>query len=182
MNPNVNSSDSAWQNVSYDVTPYAAGRSDFRVRFGMTSDSALVYCGWNIDDLTVTNGYVPQSCEAGSCAAGCTPVSQISGPTLTSPAGVTTLAWAPSASSCHDTGGAGYRVYRAPSPRPRPEMPNAWPVYSYFLDVTTRDLDGSAANTSYQDGESPLAGFAFFYLVVDVGTSGAEGPKGWQGF
>ena len=48
--------------------------------------------------------------------------------------------------------------------------------------MTSRDLDGSAANASYQDGERPLAGFAFFYLVVDMGTSGAEGPKGWQGF
>jgi hypothetical protein len=68
-------------------------------------------------------------------------------------------------------------------PRAQPASPRSLAdgLAGGFLlpDVTTLDLDGSAANASYQDGESPLAGFAFFYLVVDMGTSGAEGPKGW---
>jgi hypothetical protein len=171
-----------WQSVSYDVTPYAAGRSDFRVRL-----RADVRPGGHLLRLEHRRSLHHQRIRAaelrsGIVRRGCTPPAPISGPSVMKPGGITTLSWTPSAGACHDASGAGYRVYRAPSPRPRVPSPAAWPGDSYFTDVTTRDLDGSAANASYQDGESPLAGFAFFYLVVDMGTNGAEGPKSWQGF
>lgn len=180
-NPNTNMSDSAWQSVSYDVTPWAAGNASFRVRWRMTSDTTGVYCGWNIDDLRVTNGYTPQVCESGSCAAGCAPAAGLGGVASTKSAGASLLTWTPSASPCHAPAG-GYRVYRSVDPEPRIVTPLQWPADSYFVDVTTQDADGSAGNTSYTEAERPFAGAVFYYLVVDVGTSGAEGPKGWQGF
>jgi hypothetical protein len=44
--------DAEWIYETYDVSVYADGNNDFKVRFGIgTSDSAWRYCGWNIDDL-----------------------------------------------------------------------------------------------------------------------------------
>ena len=135
----------------------------------------------HIDDLLVTNGYTPQICESGACAAGCTPASGLGGVASTKGAGASFLTWTSSASPCHEPAG-GYRVYRSHDPSPRIPTPLQWPADSYFADVTTHDADGSAGNTSFTETERPLAGVVFYYLVVDVGTNGAEGPKGWQGF
>jgi hypothetical protein len=94
-NPNVDLNDTAWQSVSYDVSPYAGGPLGFPGPLRADVRPAVIFCGWNIDDLTITNGYVPQNCEAGSCSAGCTPVAQISGLSVAQPGNATTLTWAP---------------------------------------------------------------------------------------
>ncbi len=49
--------DGAWREQTYDVSAWADGNPDFKVRFGIgPSDGAWQYCGWNVDDMTVT-GY-----------------------------------------------------------------------------------------------------------------------------
>jgi len=46
--------DSGWTPLQYDVSTYADGNSNFRVRFGMgPTDSSWEYSGWNIDDVFV---------------------------------------------------------------------------------------------------------------------------------
>ncbi len=46
---------SSWTLVSYDISSWAAGQGDVKLRWGMgPSDSSVVYCGWNIDDVSVT--------------------------------------------------------------------------------------------------------------------------------
>src|SRR5207247_2029280 len=80
---------------------------------------------------------------------------------------------------------AGHPRCRSAGPGRRVPSPTQWPGDSYFADVTTSDIDGSASNASYTEPltplDTPLPGAAFFYLVVDMGTNGLEGPKGWQG-
>lgn len=44
---------SAWEYVEYDLTQWAANQPDVRLRWGISSDSYLTYCGWNIDDVLV---------------------------------------------------------------------------------------------------------------------------------
>jgi hypothetical protein len=175
-------SDSAWQSVSYDLSQWAAGHANCQVRFRMTSDTSVVYCGWNIDEFRLTNGYTPVVCESSSCASGCAPVSQVSGVGVTKAGASSTVAWTPSADGCLEPTAGRYRVYRAVNPRPRIPSPAVWPQDSYFTDVTSRDLDGSALNSSFSDSDRPTIGSVFYYLVVPIGTNGAEGPKGWQGF
>jgi hypothetical protein len=47
--------DAAWTQVSYDLSSIADGQATVYLRFTMgTTDGAWQYCGWNIDDLTVT--------------------------------------------------------------------------------------------------------------------------------
>lgn len=46
---------SAWDFVEYDLTTWAAGESDVRLRWGMgPTDGSVSYCGWNIDDVMVS--------------------------------------------------------------------------------------------------------------------------------
>lgn len=181
QNPDTTTSDSSWQQVVYDVTPWAAGNAAFRVRFKITSDGALAYCGWNVDDLTITNGTTPRVCETAPCAAGCTPATEISGLVASTVGSVTVLDWAPGGDPCQAAAGASYRVYRATDPRPQAVPPSLWPQDSAFVDVTALDQDGTSANASFTEVQTPAAGSVFYYLVVPMGTSGLEGPKGWQG-
>jgi len=45
----------SWEFVEYDISSYAVGYSNVEVRWIMgTSDSSVVYCGWNIDDVIVS--------------------------------------------------------------------------------------------------------------------------------
>lgn len=49
MNPN-----SAWTAVSHDLSAVADGQPTVYLRWGMgTTDSSVVYCGWNFDDVVV---------------------------------------------------------------------------------------------------------------------------------
>jgi Peptidase family C25/Propeptide_C25 len=47
-------SDSDWTLVEYDISAWADGYADVRLRWVMgNTDSSVIYCGWNIDDVTV---------------------------------------------------------------------------------------------------------------------------------
>ncbi len=47
--------ESSWNLQTYDVSSIADDHPGFRVRFGLgTTDGSWQYCGWNIDDLSVT--------------------------------------------------------------------------------------------------------------------------------
>ncbi|MBN1295370.1 hypothetical protein JXA80_01230 [bacterium] len=44
-----------WEYEEYDISSVAAGHSDVRIRWVMgTTDTSVVYCGWNIDDVEVS--------------------------------------------------------------------------------------------------------------------------------
>ncbi|MCK5126165.1 MAG: hypothetical protein KAR42_07905 [candidate division Zixibacteria bacterium] len=48
-------SDNAWSEKEYDISDLADGQSVVYIRFTQgTSDGSWFYCGWNIDDLTIT--------------------------------------------------------------------------------------------------------------------------------
>lgn len=54
-------SPAGWTYSEYDISAVAAGASDVRVRWVMgTTDTSVVYCGWNIDDVSV---FFEQACE-----------------------------------------------------------------------------------------------------------------------
>ncbi len=50
--------DNSWLEQVYDVSEWADGQANFRIRFVMgETDVAWRYCGWNIDDLTLSGYY-----------------------------------------------------------------------------------------------------------------------------
>jgi carboxypeptidase T len=44
-----------WSQVSLDITPYAAGSSNMKVRFRLSADGGTVGDGWYVDDIKLTN-------------------------------------------------------------------------------------------------------------------------------
>jgi len=52
QNPNTETADSAWTAMEIDISAVADGRPTVYLRWTMGStDSSVVYCGWNIDDI-----------------------------------------------------------------------------------------------------------------------------------
>ncbi len=46
---------SSWSYKEYDISTWAAGQSDVQLRWSMgPTDTSVVYCGWNIDDVEVS--------------------------------------------------------------------------------------------------------------------------------
>lgn len=54
-NPASTYDETSWHQMQLDVSDWADGNADFRVRFGIgETDGSWQYCGWNIDDFSVT--------------------------------------------------------------------------------------------------------------------------------
>ncbi|MBW6481205.1 MAG: T9SS type A sorting domain-containing protein [Bacteroidales bacterium] len=65
-NSDLSFQDTEWTYWEFDVTPYAANNSQFRVRFFLgPTDSSVVYSGWAIDDLRV---FYPEDKDLGIIA------------------------------------------------------------------------------------------------------------------
>ena len=54
--------DNGWQQVTYDISSVAAGKSGVYIRWGMgPTDYSWNYCGWNIDDIQILKArYIDQ--------------------------------------------------------------------------------------------------------------------------
>ncbi|MBG45687.1 MAG: hypothetical protein CMB76_04125 [Euryarchaeota archaeon] len=53
-NPYGTTSDSSYNQVSYDISNYITGNSAFQVRFGLgTTDGSVTFTGWNVDDILI---------------------------------------------------------------------------------------------------------------------------------
>lgn len=51
----ANTDDGAWTQQSYNISATADGQPTVYIRWGMgTTDSSISYCGWNIDDITIS--------------------------------------------------------------------------------------------------------------------------------
>jgi hypothetical protein len=65
-NSDLSFQDTEWTYWEFDVTPYAANNSQFRVRFFLgPTDSSVVYSGWAIDDLQI---FYPEDRDLGITA------------------------------------------------------------------------------------------------------------------
>jgi hypothetical protein len=45
---------STWTQQTFDISPYANGSANMKVRFRLTSDGSLQYDGWYVDDVVIT--------------------------------------------------------------------------------------------------------------------------------
>jgi len=52
-NPSSSMQDSSWTYQNFGVSTWADGNSNFRLRYGLSTDSSVTYSGWNIDDVRV---------------------------------------------------------------------------------------------------------------------------------
>ena len=53
--------DSSWQDIELDISAYADGQSNLRIRWTMgTTDGSVTYSGWNIDDVEIRGLVEPE--------------------------------------------------------------------------------------------------------------------------
>ncbi|MCR4318285.1 MAG: hypothetical protein NUW37_18230 [Planctomycetes bacterium] len=53
--------DSAWTLITYNISATAANQASVQIRWSLKTDSSVVFCGWNIDDVTVRDPSAPPS-------------------------------------------------------------------------------------------------------------------------
>jgi len=68
-NPSSSFSDSSWGLFTYDISAVADDQAAVYVRFSISSDGSVRYCGWNIDDVTLL-GDIPPVCNMNICTPG----------------------------------------------------------------------------------------------------------------
>jgi hypothetical protein len=90
--------------------------------------------------------------------------------------GAVGFSWEPSLDACHQTSPTvpDYRVWDGSTPRPAAGQ-GTWPTDPLFTDITASDTDGDNTNTGFSF--TPPAG-DWYFLVLDVGASGNQGPPG----
>jgi hypothetical protein len=94
-------------------------------------------------------------------------------------AGKVLLRWSASTDPCHETNPTlvGYRVFGAATPVPSGVVGD-FPTGTAFADDTASDLEGSTADETHL---APATPGDRYYLVVDVGRAGEDGPVGAYG-
>jgi len=143
---------SSWTQRTFDVTPYAAGDAQFRVRFSQTSgyQTSASRAGWNVDRFIVRDGTQPPYAACGGCAG----APSFAGATSATDndacgAGGVTVSWRPAA-AWGSGGGGTYAVYRDVAPGFAPSAANR--------------VASGVAGLTYVDAGAP-DGQSWYYLV-----------------
>jgi subtilisin family serine protease len=124
----------SWEYVEYDLTPWAAGASAVRIRWGMgPTDTGWRFCGWNIDDVRI---YYSAPCNPGT-------------PTATPPPSATPP---PAASATPSP-----RPTETPAPTAPPTVPPGTPT----PEIPPAGMELIMADTELQAGEEL---YLHFYL------------------
>ena len=113
-----------WSSETLDISSYADGNPDFRVRFAQSYREADYHAGWNIDDLAIRDATQPEYRVCGGCAGAPTfaGVVSVADDDPCAGSGVT-LTWV--AAPSWGTGGGGtYAVYRDTVPEFVPGVEN----------------------------------------------------------
>jgi len=155
--------ESAWSVQRYDVSAFADGYNRFQIRFHLDSNASTQESGWNIDDVVLKDGTLPDQEACGSCAnkpsfAG------LSSATDVDPCADTgiALSWPAAASWGSGTSGT-YAVYRDTTPNFTPSAANR--------------LVAGLTGTTYTDASAPNA-TTFYYLVrAENNETCSSGPN-----
>ncbi len=61
-------SESSFQSETVDISNFADGAATVQLEFQQASDGSGQYSGWNVDDIILKDGSLPDFAECGSCA------------------------------------------------------------------------------------------------------------------
>jgi hypothetical protein len=68
LNQGQTTSESSFQNDSADISNFADGAAAVQLEFRQSSNGSGHYSGWNVDDIILKDGSLPDYGECGSCA------------------------------------------------------------------------------------------------------------------
>ena len=155
--------DNSWTRQTYDVSSLADRNSSFQVRFRLLSDYFTNYSGWNVDDVILKDGSLPDDEACGGCAnkpsfAGLSSAVDIN---ACGDSGVS-LAWPPAAAWGSARSGT-YAVYRD-------TVPN-------FVPSASNRLVAGLTVTSYTDSTAPNSTALYYLVRAENSESCSNGPN-----
>jgi len=151
-----------WQLMTLDVSRYSDGNPRFRVSFTQSSSSSGGASGWNVDNLIVRRGDLPQYDACGGCG--------------TAP----TFAGLSSAVDVNPCGGGGIQLQWTPAPAWGSGHTGTYSVYR----GTTPGFTPSAANrvatglatTSWLDAAPPVNTVLYYLVRAENDETCGTGP------
>ncbi len=152
-----------WTEQRYDISAFADGKPFIQLRFSIDADAASQYSGWNVDEVIIKDGSLPDYVACGECG------SAPSGLGLTSaedadacgPAGID-LQW--EAATSWGTGDSGtYALYRGTTADFVPDASN----------LVVAGLTG----TSYRDDAAPVDTTVWYLLRAENDETCSSGPN-----
>jgi hypothetical protein len=155
--------DSSWSEQRHNIAAIADGKPVIQVQFGIDANGSGNYSGWNVDELIVKNGALPDyqvcsGCSGGPSFRGLDAAADVD---ACAASGVR-LNWEPA--TAWGTGAAGtYNIYRDTNPS---FTPNAGNRIAVGIDATT-----------FTD-PNPLRSQTAYYVVrAENAESGCSGPS-----
>jgi hypothetical protein len=154
--------DSDWGEQRYDISEEMDGLPAAQLRFVQVSDGSMQYSGWNIDEVIIKDGTLPDYQACGDCGGAPTfrGLGSVTDPDACAPGGLT-LSWEEAAA--WGTGGAGsYAVYRSEDPAFEP-------------GPATLVASGIGA-TSWTDADAPVDRDLYYVVRAENDEACAAGP------
>lgn len=154
--------EAAWSVQRYDVSAFADGYNRFQLRFDLTADASIQESGWNIDDVVLKDGSLPDQEACGSCAskpsfAGLSSATDVNACADTGIA----LSWPAAASWGSATSGT-YAVYRDTTPN--------------FTPTAANRLVAGLTTTTYTDATAPNATTLYYLVRAENSEACSNGP------
>lgn len=155
--------DGAYQMVSWDISQRADGAQAVAVEFKQKSDGGRNYSGWNIDDVIIKNGALPDYAACGACGGGPSfagVVSAVDNDACGS-TGVT-VSWNTAVSWGTGTGGT-YHIYRGTTPG--------------FVPSPANRIAYGVAGLAYNDTTAPAGGTLYYLVRAENNETCSSGPQ-----
>ena len=155
--------ESSWQVLSYDPSSVADGAPSFSIEFRVASNAAGQSSGWNIDDLIIKDGSLPDYAACGGCGAGPSFAGAVAAVdnNACGTNGVT-VSWAGAVAWGSGSTGT-YIVYRESTPGFTPSVGN-------------RIATGVNA-LAYNDLTAPSDGTSYYLVVAENDETCSAGPS-----
>jgi hypothetical protein len=156
--------DSGWVEQRYDISSYLDGKPAAQLRFSITANGSNQQSGWNVDEVIIKDGTLPDYATCGGCSgapsfAGLKAVSDLA----PCGGGGLTLSWDPAAA--WGSGEAGrYNVYRGAS--------------ADFVPGPANRIASGVTETSYPDISAPVGQAVWYVVRAENAETCGGGPSG----
>ncbi len=154
--------ESGWQEQRVDMSAVVDGKPYFQLKFSMIADGSGGYSGWNVDELIIKDGSLPDYAACGECGvppsmAGLASVNDADA----CAAGGLTLAW-PAAAAWGSGQDGSYAVYRSTS--------------ADFEPSAATLVASGLAGTSWVDADAPVDTPLWYVVRAENDESCGAGP------
>jgi len=155
--------ESTWSPMSFDLASQVDGHPAVALEFWQKADATGAYSGWNVDEIILKDGSLPDFGACGACGA----APSFAGATSAidndacGAAGVT-ISWNAAVAWGTGTGGS-YAVYRDVAPG--------------FVPSAANRVASGLAGLSYNDDDAPEGGILYYLVLAENDETCASGPN-----